>query len=391
MLIYLVFFTTIFLVSNSRHLTLRLRTGTVVVLSFLFIGFRYETGFDWTAYKTQYDYILETGFFSVFELLGIQSLVASVERGFVLTTFFASRLFPAYEFVAALYTLVLLLSIVKLGSVLGVRNIGMALVFIHMPLLFTLEFSTVRQSLAIAMFNFGLAYYFEKRRGLSILFFSLSPLFQISGIMYLAVFFMAIGSRRASLPAFVGLIAVLFVFSMPAILLTIGSFLPPQVETKLEWYITERAMGGGLIDFGTAFFLLLPATLMTVNHLRKKGHPRDAVTIFRIAALMSAIALAFVSEQTIRNRFIYEIVILLSLLSFSRIYPIIPYMRMVLLSFGAIMLAVYLTQDSRIMYMPYQNFLIWKAFSIESSGQERASEYYTQKRLRLTARTDHSP
>lgn len=376
MLIYLIFLLTIFLVSNSRYLNMRLRTGTVVVLSFLFVGFRYQTGFDWSYYETLYDHILQTEFFSLSELLASQSLVASVEPGFVLTTFLASRLFPQFEFVAALYTLVLLLSIGKLGSVLGVKNIGMALLFIHLPLLFTLEFSTVRQSLAIAMFNFGLAYYFEKRRGLSIFFFGLSPLFQISGIMYLAVFFMAIGSRRASRTVFIGLIATLIVFSTPPMLLKLGSFLPPDIGAKLDWYVTERAKGGGLIDLGTAFLLLLPTTLITLNLLRKKTHPHDAVTIFRIVALMSVIALAFVGEQTIRNRLMYEIVILLSLLSFSRIYPVIPHMRKVLLSFGLIMLALYLFQSSRIMYMPYQNFLVWKALGLQSTAEERQTEYF---------------
>jgi len=382
MLIYIIFIATIFLVSSNRYASLRLRNGTVIALSFFFIGLRYETGFDWPTYKAQYAYISETGISSFFELLGTQSLVGTVEPGYVLTTFLASRLFSEFEFVAAFYTLVLLLSIVKLGSVLGVRNIGMALVLIHMPLLFTLEFSTVRQSLAIAMFNFGLAYFFEKRRGLSILFFSLSPFFQLSGIIYLAVFAMAIVSKRTSWAIFIGLTAVLITISTPTILLTFGSFLPPQIVTKLEWYLIERNQGGGIIDLGTALILLLPATLLTVNAMRKHGQSRDTATILQVVALMSFIALVFVSEQTIRNRLVYEIVILLSLLAFSRIYLILPYMRMVLLLYGLIILSIYLVQESRIMYLPYQNYVGWTAFGIESSGQDRAIEYNARLRSR---------
>lgn len=381
MLIYLLFLVTIFLVSNARFITVRQKTRLVVFLSFLFIGFRYETGFDWPTYKFQYEYILQTPFFSFFELLGFQSLVTSVETGYVLTTFLASRLFSDFEWIAALYTLLFLLSTVKLGKALGVRNIGMALVLIHMPLLFTLEFSTVRQSLAIAMFNLGLAYYLEKRRGLAILFFSLAPFFQISAIMYLAVFFMAIGSRRTSWTVLIGLIGVLVAISRPPILLTLARFVsPPGISAKLEWYLTERASGGGLIDIGVAIILLVPATLLTVNFLRKRGHSKNTVTVYRIAALMSAIALAFVSEQTIRNRYMYEIVILLSLLAFSRTYPVLPFLRVVLLSFGTVMLSVYLVQPSRIMYMPYQNYLVWTIFDLKSSGQERANEYNLRRR-----------
>ena len=382
MLIYLTFFAVIFLVSNSRALPLRVKNGAALFLSFLFIGLRYETGFDWPTYKIQYEYISRAGFFSFFDLLKTQSLVGSVEPGFVATTFLASRFFSDFEAVAALYTLFFLLSTLKLGQTLGVKNIGMALVLIHLPLLFSLEFSTIRQSLAISAFNLGLAYHLEKRHTLSVVFLSLSPLFQVSGIMYLAVFLMATGTRRISWPAFIALISVLYATTSSFILLALASILPPHIGTKLQWYISERIQGGGIVDVGLAMVLLLPTAIILIHVLRKQGLSKDEVTVFRVAGIMSIVALAFVNEQTIRNRYMYEIVILVSLLAFSKTYLVMPYLRVVLLSFGTLMLSVYLLQTSRIAYIPYQNFIIWKVFGLESTGNERMIEYYNSRNIR---------
>jgi EpsG family len=156
----------------------RLAYGLGVLWIGLFAGLRFETGQDWPAYR---DFFSDIGDFSPFE--------SKFEIGYYLLNYAVKSLGGSYPTVLLLASLFCAFSVYRLTNRLPVNRFYILTVYMGYSFLI-LHFAQVRQSLAVGFFLLAVDYYL-RNRGRSqlpaILLLVISPLFQISSLMYIAV------------------------------------------------------------------------------------------------------------------------------------------------------------------------------------------------------------
>ena len=371
MILYVGFIGLLLLVANATSFSVRLRNGAVFLISFFFVGFRYEVGFDWPFYKGMFEVFATVDLATFVENTAFYQEIYPAEIGFLLLTYGASQLLGAYEFYQALITLFFLASLYQLGTALGVRNLGFALVAIHLFILFSLEFSTVRQALAIALFNFGLVGLLQGNRLRVVVLFSLAVTVQITSVIYIFAILFAFGAPRNVWITFVIALFLLVPLSSPTLILSNLDILPSFASAKLKYYLTERSYGGSLLEISHALSFYFIASWSALRGLRRSADSREAQVLLKFALILAITAILFFYFNTLRNRILYELVIVLSLGAFSPIVRGIRHMRGVLFGFGLVLFLKFLVQSSNYMYIPYQNYLVFQITDTQSTGSER--------------------
>ncbi|WP_189641163.1 EpsG family protein, partial [Paramylibacter ulvae] len=275
---------------------------------------------------------------------------------------------------------VFITSFISLGRALGTRNIVAAMIVVHLFVLFTLEFSTVRQLLATSLFNFALASYFNKQR-IPLILFVASVLVQVSAAVYVIAFLFAIGAPRkiwlTTIVASAGALALNSISFLPYVL----NFLPSFASVKLEYYFNDRDYSYNTLEqvFFAVFFIIV---VLFANFAQSKVTKTDAIKqkfsstdiALKLVLFLTLVSLAMFFVNTVRNRMLYELIILVSLIAFIPNLKYARYMRLVLFSFGGVYLAVSMTKSLSYMYVPYQNYIFYSVLGYESDGEERHKE-----------------
>jgi hypothetical protein len=370
---YLLFILGLAVVTQLRPVSIGIRNGIVFLVSLFIIGFRYEMGFDWPFYKDIFDQIGiydVRGFFENFEYF---HLISRFETGFLILFYFGARLFKEYELFQAFATLLFFFSFFRLGRAMGTRNIGIALVLCHLFLLFSLEFSTLRQSVAIAFFNLGFAAYLKGKRVPVALYFLLAVTMQVSSVIYIVALLIAIGAPRNVWLIFLALFFMVLPASMPVFVLSVADLLPTAVGNKLVYYITEREYGNSLIEGGISLAFYLSVLFILTFELRRQK--LTAVgrrnVLLKFGIVLVVLALLLFPITTLRNRVLYELVPFLSLLAFSETLLRRARLRFVLFGTGTLFFSIALIQTSSFMYVPYRNYLTSIVTGAESDGLDR--------------------
>ena len=375
---YLAFFLSQVILSLTR------RSNYAAIFLFLiinlwFVGLHYEVGFDWVLYKDQFEEFsrLQPGeFYSAFSFF--QQFYGH-ETGFLILSFLAAHILPTFEFYYLAVFAFFLVSIISLARTMASRNLIASFLFIHLFLLFTLEFSTLRQIVAISIFNIGLACFFNRRTYVAYSLMVSAAFFQVSALIYLFAFLASNRSNRKVLlytaPVILFAVSLSFVSLLDVPFLTaLGS-----MGVKLVWYFELREERFSPNVFEQVFFAMLFCLLASWSFysIRKKpGLSASNKTVAKMIFVMCLLALAFFGINTIRNRIMYEIVILASLSAFVAETRLRSYLKTVLCGWGVVFLTVSLLKPSSFVYVPYQNYAIYEVFDLESDGQER------QERLR---------
>lgn len=343
-----------------------------VVLNVWFVGLRYEIGFDWVIYKDQFGYFSQLSLGDFLSHFGYFQQHFQHEPGFLILAYLSSHVLPTYEFFHLAVFLVFFLSVLFLGRAMGCRNLIAAFLVIHLFLLFTLEFSTVRQNLAIAIFNVGLAFSFRNRKVSAYVVMLTAVLFQLSALIYLAMYLAASGSRLR-----------VWLYMFPLMLLAafaslIGLSQLPFINTlghlgaKLIWYFDLREVTPNV--FEQVFFLALYFIVATWAFVNSKNNPllsKGNKVIIRMIFVMALSALIFFGVTIIRNRIMYEMIILVSLAAFMPQARMKSSLRPVLFCWGAIFLMASLVKPASFMYVPYQNYVASEIFNLQSDGPQR--------------------
>lgn len=350
-----------------------------IVINLWFVGLHYEVGFDWELYKSQFEAfstIPPGDFYSAFSFYQ-QSY--GHEAGFLLLSYLAAHVVPTYEFFYLAIFVFFMISVTSLAQSIGSRNLIASFLFIHLFLLFTLEFSTLRQIVAISIFNIGLAAFFNRRVHLGYGLMVSATFFQLSALLYLFAFVASSGSKRRvwlfTVPA------VLFVTSLSLVSLVDLPFLSVMgtVGAKLVWYfeLREKRFSPNVLEqvFFLVFYCLL-ALWALYNVWKKPGLVASNEIIAKMILVMCVLALAFFGVNTIRNRIMYEIVVIASLSVFVAEIRLRSYVKPLLFGWGMVFLMVSLLKPTSYVYVPYQNYVIYEVFDLKSDGPER------QERLR---------
>jgi hypothetical protein len=182
MAIYLIPFSCIALLAVFAQFRLvRIGQGAYAVAMLwigLFAGLRFETGQDWPAYEFYFDEI------SDFDPFG-----SKFEVGYYLLNYAIKAVGGTYSGVLLLASLFCAFSVYRLTSRLNVNRFYILTVYMGYSFLI-LHFAQVRQSLAVGFFLLAFDYYLRnphRSKWPALLLLFISPLFQVSSLMYIAL------------------------------------------------------------------------------------------------------------------------------------------------------------------------------------------------------------
>jgi len=312
--------------------------------------------------------------FAYFSFLYRQELV------FLFFTGALGRLVPNYEFYQATIAALLIWSTVTLTRAVGVTKVPMVIALIMTYLLWSVAFSTLRQSLAISIFNFGLAFLLKgkKYRGAGL--FAIAPFLHTSSIIYiityLATWFLYRGQKPPRIRSFI-LVVVASGLSAP-FLIQIASSVSSSVASRVEWYQSFEFSVGMLEIFFILFFLLC-ALLASKKMTRMSEIDEAGIKLRQVLLIMAAVGASSVVFPIVRDRVSYEVFILASI---CLMMPGMRYRRYfigALASFGIFISSINMFPfPNSLVFIPYQNVITQALTGSESTGRARNQEFMSR-------------
>lgn len=384
MLLYLVFWFAVLLLAIPRSRPLQ---ALSIIIIFLFIGFRYETGFDWPFYKNMHlnlslDYYLNDWMYN-YNLYGVESgylfLVGNIAP------------FVSFEYFQAFVAAVFIYSTLMLARAVGHNNPPLALAVCLTYLLLTLLFSTIRQCLAISLFNIGLAIYIQNyfspkiKIWLVVVIFALATSFQNSTFIYCVIFVYCNINLSQTAKRF--LVLILVSLMVPVLLYpeTVNGLIESRAAAKIQYY---SEVNSSLFNSVNAYYLVL---LSFIFFGLLYSYPKDQISrsdslekLISFARILVVVNIISIPSAIVRDRISYELFIVASILFTHQLARL-----KLIYSSGLIALGVFwssfatLYQYTEIVFVPYQNYIIYYLLDIPSDGSRRQAQFFEQFDQRL--------
>lgn len=364
-------------VSIVVALFVRTRLATIVFMAtvFLFLGLRYETGFDWPIYKEIFGFFVEE--FSFQRVLAVQ-LIYSQEIGFLLLLSAMAQVFPNYEVCQALFSLLFIYSVVKLSDIYSNSRPALALALYFGFFLLAVGFSTIRQTLAMSLFNLGLYFFFRRKSIRQYIFFGAAVSTQVSTGMLVAAFMIArVLAIRNRVPGVLSLLilSTIALFLVP-VAFAVGMLLSPHVAERLKWSIEMTSISSlGYFNILLLLYSGFIGGMASSKIIVRSDANADAILLRTLIVVLSAMMVAFSFFPVFRDRIGYELVLLFCIfVSNPRIQLRYPAM-IVTLAVGLLYQWLILRGISELAFVPYQNSIIMAISGAGSTGAERSATY----------------
>lgn len=337
-----------------------------------FIGFRFETGFDWPVYKTLFT-DLQSGY--SLTRTACYAQVYNQEYIFVAIMGAMAYIFHDYEWPQAIYSIIFISSLYTLGKSFKVSNITLFVALALSYIVFTVGFSTVRQSLAIAAFNFAIAAFLNRKNVLTLGLLVACVLFQYSSALYVVCFaVVALSYRRFRSP-----IVDASVFGAMIAGAALGGFIllkAPELGVAIAGdrvaYYVSLFTAQGVTKWDLAFSVVL---IGIASHVMISTFfiDRSESDVFssRLMLVLAAIAIAGIVVPILRERASYQMWIMYAVVLTSQ-----PTILRRLAIGTAFAFSVYFSAavpfrfPSTLMFVPYQNYLVGMATRVEYAQRQ---------------------
>lgn len=354
-----------------------------IIVLFLFISLRYETGYDWPAYKELFEYI--PGFLRWEEIAQVSALF-SMEPLFI---FFVSILKCVTQEFQVLIIIVALIEVYGLHRFLALYNSKSSFIIaiIGTWLLFTLYFSVLRQGLVVSLFLLFYVNYVYGYRKKAFLFLLISLGVHLSSILYYAMFFMSGIRIQRSIFAFlfVGSLSMSFFSKNISYYLfdMVSGLNIPIVSEKSDWYAHERDFKVNAFDvfYVYSYGIIMGGFLYKVWHIFEKTFFRRL--LFFSAALIF-VQFLFLDYPVMRNRvqyiaFLMQFILIIHYFSVKIIHIRVPVFACIFVAFFSYYL-LFLNKSSSLPFVPYQDFINYGVLGKESDGLERVKQTIYESR-----------
>jgi hypothetical protein len=379
MIVYFLFWaSTIFLAAVGGNPP-RLLSLAIMVF---FVALRYETGFDWPFYKDlhndlSFDYVLNdlSYFYSYY----------GIEIGFLLLagTFAKLTNYEAFQF---FNTIIFFYSVHRLSKSVGHKNSTYVLSLCLSFLLLTLVFSTIRQCLAVSLFNIGISIYYERldsknrKFWLVGLLLALSCSIQASALIYCLCFVysnLKIHKTVRNLSLFLISSLLLFTLFNPVL---IEGLLGARIDAKVKFY---SEVNSGLLNQINVFYLTLLlfalAGLKFAIPQQLIMNSKPIAQLLKFAKVLLIINFVFIPSSIVRDRISYELFIVLCILLSHQASQ-----SKLIFQSGLVVIGVLfsgysvLFQYTGIVFIPYQNYFVSSMLEIQSDGKLRQEKFFQQ-------------
>lgn len=343
------------------------------VISSIFIGLRFETAFDWTVYKEEFS-VLQQSKINISSILDI-SKSFNHEVGFVIFSAIFSHIFSDYESLQLTIYCMFFTSFIYLSKTLNSKWITAQFFIIVSFLLFTLMMSTLRQCLAIAFLNFAFSATFRRKFPIAMALFVAAISSQLSSLIYIGIFVAAYFWR-------IGAGKLTFVYGLAIscisyfLLFTIARINLPLID-KLSIYLS-RDFDSNIYE--QILFLLTNVAMLFFSTREIIKCDIIGRIICRYLIISSSMSIALLDINTIRNRIFYESLILFVIFVFVKMNKTRVVLINTLAMLGFISFISSFIRQSRIAFLPYQNYVGYALNGHPGTGYERQAEIYRLQR-----------
>lgn len=351
-----------------------LRKILFIVPSLLIVGFKYEVGFDWNVYTEQFYTFSQIDFEQFRNNFFSYVILYQHEPMFVLLSYIGAKTLGTFEFLYCLLFIFFIYTTSRIGKVIG-ANIIAAFFVIHLFLLFTLEFSTLRQMVSLSILNLGIAMILEGNKVRGVAFLLLAPFFQFSSVIFVFFFLVTLATRRLLriiiIFAFVCAL-VINVVGIEKLLSVFSSKIPSIFQTKLIYYMQNKLMDFSLLEalFAINLYLLLGYFLF----LNRKNVNGNIALLSSFLILLIALAIAGFEFKTLRNRMLYEIIPISALMLFSTQSRQPVFLKPAIITMGVFFFTTSIIKPTSFMFVPYQNYIWFQILDLQSDGEARQAK-----------------
>lgn len=369
----------------------KVRRLLYIIITFIFVfvaGLRYETGVDWLAYKDYFDETIPLN--EAFTSNSFGNVFLKLDIGYSLLNSIVKMLGGNIQhifFIISITSTVLLIKNLKYYS----THVLTALLIYYPFFFFIFDMSGLRQGLAIQIVLFSVRYISEKNFGKFLFFILLATSIHWTAIILLPLYIFA--NKKVSVKSTVFLFVVsvvVFTFKIKWLGAILGDLIGQlnaytTLSNKLNVYTTSEIFS---IERGWDLFSVYNFIRITLiiffTHLFKdrisKSVPSFTILYnFVLLELICMFCLFEFFEISERLRFYFTIaeVILLSHIIFVLKNHIMRIFALIILAFGVFLNAYpfLLELPSTVAYHPYQNYLIYTLFDLNSDGYSRLQEH----------------
>lgn len=343
----------------------------------LFLCVRFETGYDWPAYKSLF-YDLP----SISELDFTNLLVLSVLYGkeplylafsSILREFWSD--YQGIVMVSSIFEVVVLVSFLRKVTTCRATVFAATVTWV----IFTLYFSVIRQGISVAFFLLFLMAYFDRKKWLALFCVIGAVGFHYSALMYLAIFLFALfkPSRKLlfSIVIAAAILGGLGNFAQ-SIFQVIGQIIPIEaIAAKLEWYAErDDESRANIFDqiYAVVFAITMGGVLFSIN-MEKMSELKKTLYIF--AVIFVAFQLAFLDFPLFRNRLQYLALPFVYIFLFEYFVASRQFVRLVviigLFSITLLYFVMFLAKESSQPFVPYQNYISYMLTDNPGDGLDR--------------------
>lgn len=348
----------------------------VVIVLVLFSASRYETGFDWPAYRDFYMSLTEEG-----------SSKWAFEIGFVYLARALKNISVDFDcFLAVATTLQVVLIAVFIRLYFGLRSMLVLAIYYTVPIFFLISaFSLMRQGISVSFFLIGSFLYIRNRKPASYFLFLLSASFHYSSIAAIIIFLVLsrirISIKVALVVFIVGLISFILRVNLPR------AFLEPvfglEFFSKYVIYLNlDVATDNFLVVVIQSFFYIIAFFALILSRTKQlaRGNMSCATShTFNLAIFFVMLSIWFWGFPTIVSRYQLFFVFfflgwLFFLFDFRRVEN---RLFMVLFAFFlcSILYLKFVLTPTSLVYFPYQSILV-PGVEEFSSGEVRTQALY---------------
>ncbi len=243
-------FTSFFDFSKDSLPLKRMIWAVLTVFLLYFVGFRYYTGSDWSAY---------IGYFS-----NVSWSSSRFDVGYKLLNILCKSIYDSYYVVQFLATLLFVLSIISFFSTYS--EYKFICLFLALSFYFTeLFMAQVRQSLAVSVILYGTRYLMQKKWIKWILAVAVASLFHVTAAVALfavLLHFKQTGRSRLTV-CLLGLLVTMFPSAINAALWKVSTFIPGKIGELLISYLNSptfshgKDLSSGLYFYAQHFLYIL--------------------------------------------------------------------------------------------------------------------------------------
>lgn len=373
---------------DSLQIEYRIRHLFFAICCLLFVftaGFKYETGVDWLEYDNMYKEIPSLS--KIFEESSHKPITDYTDIGYIFVNSLTKSIDGGIQFVFFIVSAIS--SFLLYNSLSKYTTYRLTSIYLYYSLLFfVMDMSGIRQAIALNIFFLSITYIRSRKIFLYLLHILVAFLFHWSSIFLFPLYFILNRkiSNRFSIILY-GIFLTVFIVRVKWLSIVIEKissyFLGDTISSRIDFYTTNSVFSSSR-DISSSLITILLFTLIFLLLISRRKYLNEEpffqifFNLFLIQLFLFYCLYEFsqISER-LRYYTVLSSIILIPYLLKS-IYDIkLRFASSILvLAFGLYFSRSYVFEaEYTVAYSPYQNYLIYKIFNIQSNGKERLKKH----------------